>query len=153
MADPIYPYVALLNLVKLFTTLSAIPETYSPLLLPLYCEIKENDQLSFEALKNCKEIFAKWNNGEDDVEEEVVKRCMDMWLTINGEDYILKKPLSSIPNITRQEAETNDYVGESELQRIEFDPITNEPIKNPLGNLIIEEVEATEYVGSDDDHR
>ncbi|CCE90699.1 Swm2p TDEL_0B05700 [Torulaspora delbrueckii] len=153
MADPIYPYVALLNLVKLFTTLSAIPETYSPLLLPLYCEIKKNDQLSFEALKNCKEIFAKWNNGEDDVEEEVVKRCMDMWLTINGEDYILKKPLSSIPNITRQEAETNDYVGESELQRIEFDPITNEPIKNPLGNLIIEEVEATEYVGSDDDHR
>lgn len=151
MAHICYSYDGLSNLVNMFTSLNALPGHYSPLLPPLYDQIKENKQLSLQADKRCIDIFAKWDNGGDDIEEEVLKRCMDMWLTIHGEDYVLSRPPPFVPNVTIQEAEATDYVDRIELERIEFDPVTGDRISNPLRNLIIEEVEASEFISPDDE--
>lgn len=151
MTELKYSRQALQNLVNSFTSLSAIPGSYSPLLLPLYREVGNDPELNSEARTICQKIFKKWEDEDDEVEEEVVQRCLDMWLTINGEDHILKKPPPRTSNIKVQEAEVSDYVDGEELERVEFDSVTNQAIDDPLRNLIIEEVEATEFVAEDDD--
>lgn len=138
-------------LINIIDDLQRLPAEYDKLLLPLFNEIKKDDELSIAALTKCKQTFERWDEQDDSgLKESVIKRAMDLWLTIKDEDYPLKRPFSTPTNLVIQEVEAGDYVGQDDLKRIEFDAITGEPIRNSLGNLIIEEVEAADYFDSGD---
>ncbi|QLL34482.1 hypothetical protein HG536_0G03440 [Torulaspora globosa] len=140
---------ALHSLLHIVTDLDRLPKEYNAFLQPLFNKIKKDEGLSAAALEKCKLAFASWDGQEHNgLDELAIKRCMDLWLTIKGEDYPLKKALSNPANLVVQEVEVCDFVDKHDLRRIEFDSATGEPIENSLGNLIIEEVEAADYVNS-----
>lgn len=135
------------SLLNIITDLDRLPKEYTAVLQPLFNEIKKDEELSVAALEKCKLSFARWDDQEPNgLDELAIKRCMDLWLTIKGEDYPLRRALSNPANLVMQEVEVCDFVDEHDLKRIEFDPVTGESIANSLGNLIIEEVEAADYV-------
>ncbi|QLQ82552.1 hypothetical protein HG537_0H03150 [Torulaspora globosa] len=139
------------SLLNIITDLDRLPKEYNAFLQPLFDKIKKDDELSIAALEKCELTFASWDNQEPDGPNELaIRRCMDLWLTIKGEDYPLRKPLSNPANLVVEEIEVCDFVDKNDLKRTEFDPVTGEPIDNNLGNLIIEEVEATDYVNASD---
>lgn len=134
-------------LLNIFTDLTLLPSNYTPLLVPCYVSISKDEQLTSVAIQKCKQIFEQWENDDTKATHpDVVRRCMDLWLVIHGEDYNLCKPLPVVPNLFVQETEASDYVKDTQVERLEFDPVTNKIIENPLDNLILEEVEAADFV-------
>lgn len=139
-------------LIDILTDINRLPLEYDASLQPFYDEIKKDKTLSDMALKRCQSIFERWDIQDDsDVKEEIVKRCMNLWLTLKGVDYVLRKPLPDPPNLVVQEVEVNDFVDKEDLKRLEFELTTGKVLKNSLANLIIEEVEALDFVDSGDD--
>lgn len=142
-------------LLNIFTDLTLLPSNYTPLLVPCYVSISKDEHLTSVAIQKCEQIFKKWENDDNKaIQPDVVRRCMDLWLVVHGEDYNLRKPLPVVPNLFVQETEASDYVKDNQVERLEFDPVTNKIIQNPLSNLILEEVEASEFVDLDEfDHK
>lgn len=142
-------------LLNIFTDLALLPSNYTPLLVPCYVSIGKDEHLTSVAIQKCEQIFKKWENDDSGaIQPDVVRRCMDLWLVIHGEDYNPLKPLPVVPNLFVQETEASDYVKDNQVERLEFDPVTNKIIQNPLSNLILEEVEAAEFVDLDEfDHK
>lgn len=130
-----------------FTNIELIPASYSPLLVPFYESIAQNERLKILALRRCRQIFDNWENLDGiSKEPEIVQRCSDIWFIINGEDYIFKRPLPTNLNLVTEEIEISEFIEPGQLVRLEFDTKTGELISSPLANLIIEEVEVANFV-------
>ncbi|QLG71359.1 hypothetical protein HG535_0B03990 [Zygotorulaspora mrakii] len=135
------------SLLNSFTNTQVIPKSYSELLLPFYKSIALNEKLRGIALSKCRQTFSQWENYDANLTDpEAVQRCLDLWLTIKGQDYNLTRSLPSSSNIIIEDIEVTNYVGPQEFERLEFHPVTHELLSNPLSNLIVEEVEATQFV-------
>lgn len=109
--------------------------------------IAKTKSLKDKSNKICLDIFEKWENHKKSVNSEAVYRCQDLWYAIHGKYYELKESLTSNMIIERSDVATlfeeNDFESD---QRLEFDPITKEVVKNPMSNLVIEEVEVNDYI-------
>lgn len=111
-----------------FTNLDVIPPSQTPYLFPKYELIAADEQTSLKAQQKCEAVFQLWRQNK--VDQEIASRCRDLWLIIKGQDY----PLEGFEhcNLRIQEVDVANYL---ESRR-----------KRSIQNLILEEVEVTDYV-------
>ncbi|CAI4050359.1 hypothetical protein SKDZ_14G3230 [Saccharomyces kudriavzevii ZP591] len=151
------------NLLDGLTDLNRIPKEYSPLLEPYFQNIANNTHLKFKALKICRFNFHKWNRldsknsksisphckSENDkfskaVDPEVIRRCLNLWYVLRGKEYKKLKNPPSANNIIKDEVDVSNIKGLN-FVRLEFDEF-GKSIRNPLNNLILEEVEVNDFL-------
>lgn len=127
---------------------SEVPELlnqFSDSLVLIYEDVAKSKEFSSKAFNICQDIFTKWEKNDTSIDREVVRCCLDLWFTILGEEYELVDFLEVTSNLIIQEVDVKNSTQKG-IERLEFNPITHEVIKNPLSNLILEEVEVTDFI-------
>ncbi|EDO15112.1 hypothetical protein Kpol_1046p2 [Vanderwaltozyma polyspora DSM 70294] len=134
-----------LTFLRNFRDSPVLLKEYGPYLSYHYKVVANDGELSLNAVRICEELFNDWQNGDHTIAKEVVQCALDMWFVMKGEEYDLKG-FEYIPNLIIQEIDVAKGKNTGEIHRIEFHPSTNEPIDEPLNNLILEEVEVHDFI-------
>lgn len=94
----------------------------------LYEHVAADKEASLKVKTKCEAIFNLWQHSQ--ANPEVVSRCRDLWLLIEGKDY----PLEGFErcNLVVEEIDVSEYLESGK--------------RKSLRNLILEEVEVTDYV-------
>ncbi|CCD24431.1 Swm2p NDAI_0D01180 [Naumovozyma dairenensis CBS 421] len=125
-----------------FDDLNLISENYTEFLLPYFEAISKDNKLRRLAKKKCKNYFERWVSTND---KEISTRYQEFWFILNGTFYELEGNL--FHNLIINEVDIKEYENVLNNQaKKEFEPDTGKPLPNPLNNLILEEVEVTDYV-------
>lgn len=132
-------------LVDNFDDLNKLPEDLTEYILTYLQSVSLNSTTKSIIIEKCKLILEQYKKGSTKFLLGLVLRCRDIWLILTGEDYQLAD--ISYNNLIIEELDImKTSLGESNQNKLEFNAVTGELISNPLSNLIIEEVEVTDYV-------
>ncbi|CCC71202.1 hypothetical protein NCAS_0G03150 [Naumovozyma castellii] len=136
----------LLTFLNGFVDLEKVPKEFTSQLIPYFEAISQDKDLKRVAKKICRTIFEQWEEKQDAVDAEVIKRCQDFWIVLGHTPY-LQVPDYEPYNLVIQNVDAAEFISEhgTTKEKLEFDERDN-LITNPLDNLILEEVEVTDFV-------
>lgn len=127
-----------------FKDLTTIPKSYSSFIISYISNCQIDDRTRKLFLESCKTTLKQWDIGDHDIDHEVVARCLDIYDLLTGKEYVLIDPPSD--NLIIQDIDISNIQDKLTNERLEFDPVSGKQVENQLENLILEEVEVTDYV-------
>lgn len=161
------------QLVQKFTDIALIPPDFTDTLQIYYDDIASNDSLRKIALEKCKSVINEWRYGRE-VDKEIIRRCLSLYDCIikkqdgkktDDRNEILKYAGKNLKNSRSQHGTAKGYVGNGKnmdsnivsrgvsIQGESAARISHAGSNRELENLIIQDIEVSEYADKNDLHK
>lgn len=130
-----------------FDDLEVFPESFTPLIPTYLNPAKLSEEHRERILAKCTTILGEGGNYNDAIDFPLWYRCATVWFAVTGQKHSSVRALEG--NLIVSEVNVTDpsNVSVPQQQRLEFDELEGVPLKDPLCNMILEEVEVTHYLG------